>query len=271
VTTIVGILNCTPDSFSDGDPDATEGDLYERAEKLIDQGADIIDIGGDSTRPGSQCVGVEEEWSRIGRLIERVAHRIPVSVDTHKAEVARRAIRAGARYINDVGGASDHELVSVIAESQVSYIFMYSASEVPHVFVDGPARDQILDTLNNWIKGRISALTSAGIPSDRLIADTGMGAFVSRDPDVSLEILKRYGELQAPGGGLMFGCSRKGFLKRGEEESPSERDPLSSLYGALAVAKRSLDIPVYLRVHNVALQRNCIDTWRRLMKCPPAP
>lgn len=269
MTTIVGILNCTPDSFSDGDPGASEASLYERAQKLIDEGADIIDIGGDSTRPGSQCVSVEEEWSRIGKLIERVAHVISVSVDTHKAEVARRAIQAGARYINDVGGASDPELVSVVAQSQVSYIFMYSASEVPHVFADGPARGQILDTLNTWIKGRISVLTSAGIPSERLIADTGMGAFVSRDPDVSLEILKRYGDLQAPDGGLMFGCSRKGFLKRGDEESPSERDPLSSLYGALAVSKRSLGTPIYLRVHNVALQKTCIDTWRRLMKCPP--
>ncbi len=261
---VVGILNCTPDSFSDGDPSATDRSLYHRALQLIDDGADIIDIGGDSTRPGSSCVDVEEEWKRIGGIIERLAPHIPVSVDTHKVEIARRALIAGARFINDVGGACDPTLVDLIASSDAEYVFMYSASSIPHVFCEGPSRSEVLGTFNNWVKERISILGAAGISSKRLIADTGMGAFLSNDPAVSTEILQRYGELEAPCGGLMLGCSRKGFLKRTGEQEISDRDALSSLYGILAASKLAGRVPLYLRVHNVALQRGCLEAWREL-------
>ena len=262
--TIVGILNCTPDSFSDGDPHATESSLYDRALRLIDEGADVIDIGGDSTRPGSACVDLEEEWNRIGRLMERLVKRIPISVDTHKAEIARRAVMCGARFVNDVGGARDPALIDVVAASKVHYVFMYSASLIPHIFGQGPSKHRVIDTINGWIQERTSLLTSAGIPPERLIADAGMGAFASSDPEVSLEIVKRYDELRDPSGGLMLGCSRKGFLKLRDEKDASDRDPLSSLYGILAASKIPQELPLYLRVHNVALQRACIDAWRAL-------
>ncbi len=262
--TVVGILNCTPDSFSDGDPSATELTLYDKALRLIDEGADIIDIGGDSTRPGSSCVDLEEEWRRIGGIIERIAPRIPVSVDTHKVEIARRALECGARFVNDVGGASDPALVDLIAGSDACYVFMYSASSVPHVFSEGPSKHAVIGTLNAWIEKKLAMLNAAGISPSRLVADTGMGAFVSKDPEVSLEILQRYGELEAPAGGLMLGCSRKGFLKREGEQRAEDRDALSSLYGLLAASKVAGKFPVYLRVHNVALQRASLDAWREL-------
>jgi dihydropteroate synthase len=262
VITIVGILNCTPDSFSDGDPDATDINLYDKALRLIDEGADVIDIGGDSTRPGSVCVDLEEEWQRIGKLIERLAARIPVCIDTHKVEIARRALMCGARFINDVAGGTDPALINLVAASNAQYIFMYSASSVPHIFVEGPSKDEVMNTLNSWMRERIEALNAVGIPSERLIADTGMGAFVSRDPEVSFEIFKRYGELEPPCGGLMLGCSRKGFLKREGERKPSDRDALSSLYGILAASKLTDEVPFYIRVHNVALQRACVDAWK---------
>jgi dihydropteroate synthase len=264
VITVVGILNCTPDSFSDGDPNATHLTLYDKARRLIDDGAHVIDIGGDSTRPGSSCVDLEEEWTRIGGIIERIAPRIPVSVDTHKVEIARRALLCGARFVNDVGGACDPALVDLVAGSDASYVFMYSASSIPHVFAEGPSKHDVINTLNSWMRERISMLQTAGIPPARLIADTGMGAFVSSDPEVSLEILQRYGELEAPKGGLMLGCSRKGFLKRKEEQGVGDRDALSSLYGILAASKVAGKFPLYIRVHNVALQRACLDAWSEL-------
>jgi dihydropteroate synthase len=264
VITIVGILNCTPDSFSDGDPNATALTLYDKALRLIDDGADVIDIGGDSTRPGSQCVDLEEEWRRIGGVIERIAPRIPVSVDTHKVEIARRALMCGARFVNDVGGAGDPALVDLVAASDARYVFMYSAGSAPHVFSQGPTKDEVMSTVNTWIRNTIDRLNSAGIPSERLIADTGMGAFVSSDAGASLEILQRYGELVAPAGGLMLGCSRKGFLKRHNERALDDRDALSSLYGICAASKVAGRVPLYIRVHNVALQRASIDAWKGL-------
>ncbi len=262
--TVVGILNCTPDSFSDGDPTATRLTFYDKALRLIDDGAHVIDIGGDSTRPGSSCVDLEEEWARIGGIIERIAPRIPVSVDTHKVEIARRALMCGARFINDVGGACDPALVDLVAGSDAGYIFMYSASSIPHVFAEGPSKDDVVNTLNSWMREKSSMLEAAGIPPARLIADTGMGAFVSSNPDVSLEILQRYGELEPPKGGLMLGCSRKGFLKRKGERGVGDRDALSSLYGILAASKVAGKFPLYIRVHNVALQRACLDAWSEL-------
>lgn len=262
MTTIVGILNCTPDSFSDGDPHATEASLYDRALRLIDEGAAVIDLGGDSSRPGSQCVDLEEEWARIGGLIERIAHRVPISVDTHRAEIARRSLMSGARFINDIGGASDPEMIELVAASEAHYVFMYSASLIPHLFQEGPSTGEVIACINGWINERKSMLQAKGIPSERLIADSGMGAFVSSDPAVSLEILRCYDQLVAPRGGLMLGCSRKGFLRREGEQLSSERDPLSCLYAMLANAKLAgTGVPLYLRVHNVALQRACLEAW----------
>lgn len=134
--TLVGIVNCTPDSFSDGDPLATAVTYHDRALALIDAGADMLDVGGDSTRPGSLCVDDDEEWRRIAPIIEKLSHTIPISVDTHKAEVARRALQAGATVINDVSGGADPHLLEVVANASALYVCMFSASGIPHVFPD---------------------------------------------------------------------------------------------------------------------------------------
>jgi dihydropteroate synthase len=259
VISIVGILNCTPDSFSDGDPDLTPKKAYERALQLIDEGADLIDVGGDSTRPGSTCVDLEEEWQRIGSLIERLAVKVPISVDTHKAEIARRAIECGAKMINDVGAGADPDMARVVAGSNAQYVFMFSATGAPHVFSPGLSISDPVVHINEWLLRRAEYLQDQGIPAHRLIADTGMGGFVSADAAVSLEILKSYGDVWSPPGGLLFGCSRKGFLKRPGEHCISERDTLSCLYGVVAAGKLKPEVPVYIRVHNVALQRACLE------------
>lgn len=257
---IVGILNCTPDSFSDGDPEISPARLYDYGLKLIDDGADMIDIGGDSTRPGSICVDTDEEWRRIGSIVERLALRIPISVDTHKGEIARRAIDCGARVINDVGAGCDPEMRAVIAASDVSYVFMYSSSGVPHIFSKRLQDLVDVDVINKWIKARAESLQRDGIESSRLIADTGMGAFLGPDPALSEGVVSKYEKVWAPAGGLMFGCSRKGFLKRQGERNLLERDALSCMYGLVVAGKIGPGVPLYLRVHNVALQRAASPT-----------
>jgi dihydropteroate synthase len=254
----IGILNCTPDSFSDGSDTDDAESRYARAMQMIDAGAAGIDIGGDSSRPGSVCVGVEEEWRRIGGLVARLARHSWVSVDTHHVEVARRAIECGARCINDIGGGSDAAMRDLVARSGVQYIFMCSASGVPHSFESGASVENVFERVQGWISERVRLLLAAGIAESNLIADTGMGAFVSADPRASYELLRRYGELNPPQGGLLLGVSRKGFLRRPDELGMYERDTLSSFYGVVAAVQLAQRVPLYLRVHQVGLQQQCL-------------
>jgi dihydropteroate synthase len=260
-TTIVGILNCTPDSFSDGDQTLTPSALCERGQQLIDEGADMLDIGGDSTRPNSACPGVEEEWRRIAPVLAKLSGKIPCSVDTHHVEVARRAIEGGARLINDISGTLSPDMVSLVASHRVTYIFMFNAHGGPHLFGEGLRLPHAFSTIREWIASSVAHLTNAGLSAEKLIADPGMGAFLSDEPRVSWEVLSRFHELPAPRGGLLLGCSRKGFLRAPLEETPQSRDLRSCKAGAAAVSQVHASIPTYLRVHNVAMQRDVLTKW----------
>lgn len=260
-TTIVGILNCTPDSFSDGTQSLSPSALCDRAQQLIDEGADVLDIGGDSTRPGSTCPGVEEEWRRIAPALKAMRGKIPCSVDTHHVEVARRAIDFGAAFINDISGTLSADMVNLVVTHHVSYIFMFNAHHGPHIFGEGLQGSLAFSTMSDWISAAIDQLTTMGVPAEKLIADPGMGAFISRDPAVSWEVLSRFHELPAPNGGLLLGCSRKGFLATSPDEHPQSRDVRSCKAGAAAVSRVNPSIPTYLRVHNVAMQRQILNAW----------
>jgi dihydropteroate synthase len=260
--TVVGILNCTPDSFSDRSTDLSLHELVDQGRALINAGAHILDIGGDSTRPGSECPGVEEEWRRIEPVLRNLADKVPCSVDTHHAEIARRAISLGARLINDISGTLNEEMIEVIKASDASYIFMFNAFGAPHSFGDGLSVVNAFETIARWIRGATEKLIDAGISSERLIADPGMGAFISRDPRVSLDLLHRFAELPTPSGGVMLGCSRKGFLKLDGERDVAERDTLGARYGAMAASALQGRTPLYIRTHNAAAQLRALEDLR---------
>lgn len=259
-TRIIGILNCTPDSFSDSVGEVSHAHLTNYARRHIDEGADIIDIGGDSTRPGSICAGVEEEWRRISPILSSFAHHIPISVDTHHPEVARRAIDCGAAFINDVSGQRTPEMLYVVASSRATYIFMCNPHGGAHQFGGGFTLGSALSGISLWIGETIQLCLNAGIPAERLIVDPGMGAFVSDDPRVSWHIAENLGELPRTEGGILLGCSRKGFLKLLGEMDIDTKDGMSARIGAAAVQGVPSDVPTYLRVHNVARQREAILT-----------
>ena len=258
MTRIVGIVNCTPDSFSDGSTLASSHLFSERARRLIDDGADILDLGGDSTRPGSMCVGVEEEWARIAAVLTDVSSRIPCSVDTHHAEVARRAIENGAAFINDISGTLFPEMLDTVASSDVSYIAMFNPNNGAHRFGNDVPLESALRTISSWISNAIVMMKSHGIAEDKIIIDPGMGAFISSDPRVSWEILNRCHELPVTKGGLFIGCSRKGFLALPGETSISQRDERTSTLGREIAARVPSSIPLYLRVHNVTAQKSAL-------------
>ncbi len=232
--------------------------LIDHAHRLIDEGSDIIDIGGDSTRPGSLCPGVEEEWRRIAPLITKLAPRIPFSVDTHNSEVARRALESGASFINDVSGTRSPEMLEVLSKSSASYIFMFNPHGGAHIFGDGISLESAVSKVSSWIRETIQICLDAGISEARLIADPGMGAFLSADPLVSWIITENFGKLAHPAGGLLLGCSRKGFLKILGDLDMSLKDRHSAHIGAAAVRQLPGDVVTYLRVHNVVAQRDAL-------------
>jgi dihydropteroate synthase len=259
---VVGILNCTPDSFSDGVPEMNLGAFSERAQQLIDDGADMLDIGGDSTRPGSECCGSEEEWRRVGPILQAWAHRIPCSVDTHSVEVARRAVEAGVSCINDVSGVADPKMLALVAEAKVRYIAMYNPHGGAHLFGQGALLHGVIDSINGWISQVDQAFRAVGGESSNLICDSGMGAFLSQDSEVSWHVIRHYDSIQWPKGGAFFGCSRKGFLHKSGESLLHERDVATAECGVLVATKISSRTPLYLRVHNPRLQRAAIEQWR---------
>ncbi|MFN4895757.1 MAG: dihydropteroate synthase [Pseudomonadota bacterium] len=272
---LLGIVNCTPDSFSDGvgylfDPQTGDrshsSDLFcERAQALIDQGAEMIEVGGDSTRPGSFCTEDEEEWLRISPVISRFAGKLPVSVDTHKAEIARRAIDSGAFMINDITGGNQNELLEVVAKSQVLYTYMFNAYGAAHIFTQTamPLRvETCISTLSLWAQQKAKTISEYGIPFERQILDPGMGGFLSPDADVSRTVAERFWEIQSPISQRMLGCSRKGFLRQKNELSILDRDLPSAHLGMRVSASTPPGSTLFLRIHNVSLHRRLLDQLR---------
>lgn len=244
---LVGVLNVTPDSFSDGATEKTLAVQIVRAKALMDQGAALIDIGGDSTRPGSVCVGSEEEWERIGPLVKEISSKFPVSVDTHHPETAQKALSAGAIMINDISGG-DEEMFKIVARHNAQIVLMHSRCSRPHVF-DLPRPNDLLASIGEFFEKRITLAAKCGVKREQLIFDPGMGAFLSADPDDSYLLIKKIQNLKkfSP---LYVGVSRKGFLTKLTDETAAERDSVSALVSAL-VLRNLDDAKIYLRSHSL--------------------
>lgn len=262
---IFGILNITPDSFSDGG--SFDGDsAAAAAESMIRAGADVIDVGGDSTRPGSVCVGPEEEWGRIAGVVRSLAPRHPVSVDTHHAEVASKAIETGAQFINDVSAGADPRMFEVLARSDARLVLMHSASGVPHDFsadrlAGVPARE-VVDRISEFLEERVGAALRAGIPEERLVVDPGMGAFLGNDPERSWAVLERLSTLRPLRLPILLGVSRKGFLRSYGGDAPRDRDAVSAHVASLA--RRAIGRRLYVRVHEVGVTRRFFEVADRV-------
>lgn len=249
---IAGVLNITPDSFSDGGRYFSPETALSRAREMLSKGADLIDIGGDSTRPGSNCVGEDEELRRILPVVEELSSEAQISVDTHHAAVADAALKAGAKIINDISGGGDPEMFKTAASLGGKIIIMYSRCPKPHDFSLEPQGD-IIQNCKAFFFSKLEIARRAGLRDDSIILDPGMGAFISANPDRSFELISRISELREFGLPIMLGISRKGFLKRPGEETPADRDLLSAELAAQAVSRLSGVGEVYIRAHNAAI------------------
>ncbi|MBK1835106.1 dihydropteroate synthase [Roseibacillus ishigakijimensis] len=215
----MGILNVTPDSFSDGGKWSRRDSAVVRARALVAEGADLIDVGGESTRPGSDAVALEEELERVVPVIEALAREeeVPLSVDTCKPEVARQALAAGASVVNDISGLRDPEMVRLCAQSDCGVVVMHMKG-VPKTMQAAPFYEDVVAEVRDYFVERLRTLEAAGIARERLCWDPGIG-FGKRLQD-NLALLHATGEFTIGGCPVMMGLSRKSFLGEllGEKE-----------------------------------------------------
>lgn len=259
---IMGILNVTPDSFSDDGRFFTLQKAVQRGLALLEEGADILDIGGEASGPGSVDVSVQEELRRVIPVIKKIIHLRPravISVDTYKAPVARQAIAAGARIINDITALrGDPEMTEVIAQTGTLVVLMYSKDPTPRTTRIKKRYRDVMQTIKDFLKERIGFAFRSGIKKNRIILDPGMGAFVSAIPKYSYEILERLAQLKPLGCPILVGASRKSFLPGavGQRFEPT-------LATHLIAVQNGADI---IRVHEVLAHRRMLETWQRLAR-----
>lgn len=246
-TRIMGVLNVTPDSFYDGGRYWDPYTAVRHGQRMAEEGADIIDVGGESTRPGAEPVRLEEELRRVIPVIERLKDRAgqPISIDTRKAEVARRAIGAGAGMVNDVSGmTADPEMVETVASAGVPVVIMHTAG-TPQDMQRNPGYRDTVGEIVDWLGARIEHAVAHGIRRSRIIVDPGIG-FGKRLSDNLLLIrsLASFRKLNCP---ILIGPSRKAFIGRVLDAEKDERMEGTAAAVALSVANGASII----RVHDV--------------------
>ncbi len=259
-TYIVGVLNVTPDSFSDGGLYYRLEAALKQAERLIEAGADIIDIGGESTRPFSKPVPAEEELSRVIPVIEAIRKRfdIPISIDTYKAKVAKEALEAGAQLINDISALRfDPQMSQVVAEYQAPVILMHMKGTPQTMQID-PSYEDVIGEIKDFLVRRAEEAQRAGIKKEKIILDPGIG-FGKRFED-NLKIIKEIKAFFDLGYPIMLGPSRKSFLGQILDKEARERDT-----GTMAVVALAAYQGVHLiRVHNVEMAVDTIKVIQAL-------
>jgi dihydropteroate synthase len=262
---IMGIINVTPDSFSDGGDFARPDTAIAHGMRLIEEGADIIDVGGESTRPGSSGIGAEDELARIRPVIVALVKAgAVVSVDTRRAVVMREALAAGARIVNDVTALTfDPDSLRTVAGSGASVVLMHMRGD-PATMQKAPHYDDAPAEIAAYLAGRVGACRAAGMPMDRIAVDPGIG--FGKTVDHNVQILAALDRFHAIGVAVLVGLSRKSFIaKLSRGEVPKDRAP-GSIAGALAAVMRGADI---VRVHDVAATRQALAVWQAVAGARP--
>jgi len=248
---IIGALNVTPDSFHDGGKFTSVEKAVKRAGQMLQEGADIIEIGGESTGPKSADVSLEEELQRVVPVIRAIRKKFPtaaLSVDTYKSTVAQSAIAEGAVMINDVtAGRSDAQMFSVIARSFARIVLMYAKDPTPRTTIEDRQYDDVVKTIVDFLRERKSLAMKKGIPEDRIILDPGLGHFVSSDARYSFQIIRRLREFQSLRCPIFLSPSRKSFLAGRENLKTGDRLPGTIAASSIAV----LHGATYIRTHDV--------------------
>lgn len=254
-TLIMGILNVTPDSFSDGGLHYNLEDAVAHALKMAEEGADIIDIGGESTRPGSEPVSLKEELRRVIPVIKAIREEsdIPISIDTYKAEVAEEALLAGADMVNDISALRfDEEMKDLVAKYQIPVVLMHMQG-TPKTMQENPTYTDVVVEISAFFKERIAEACAAGISEDNVIIDPGIG--FGKRLEHNLEIIRKLAEFKSLGRPILLGTSRKSFIGQITKAPVAER-----LEGTIASTiigiMNGADI---VRVHDVRQVKRAVE------------
>jgi dihydropteroate synthase len=252
---IMGVVNVTPDSFSDGGCYASYGPALVHARTLLEEGADILDIGGESTRPGAAPVPLDEERRRVLPVVEAlVGCGVPVSVDTRKPELMREAVAAGASLVNDISAGEGEGALEAIAATDAGVCLMHKQGE-PQTMQQAPHYQDVVAEVRDYLAARADAAIAAGIARERIVLDPGFG--FGKTFEHNLALLRNLHELTALGFPVLAGLSRKAMLGRITGRGPDAR-VYASAAAALFAAERGARV---LRVHDVTATRDAVAVW----------
>ena len=259
----MGVVNVTPDSFSDGGEFLDSGAAIAHGRRLAADGADILDVGGESTRPGSEGVGADEETRRVLPVVTALAGPegpgVPVSIDTSKAAVAEAALDAGAEIVNDVTALrADPDLAGLCAERECTVALMHMLGE-PRTMQDNPVYDDVVDDIKLFLAERIDYATAAGISRERIWVDPGIG--FGKTLEHNLELMRRLGEFRELGCPILFGSSRKSFNGKLTGAEADERIGGTIASSVIAVANGA----EVVRVHDVAEVRQAVTVAEAIL------
>ncbi len=263
VTRIMGVVNLTPDSFSgDGICDLPIANIIDFVERMIRDGANIIDIGGESSKPGARPVTIKEEVARVIPVIKAINKRfkVPISTDTYKPEVARRALDSGAVIINDITGLRNQEMIKLVSRYRAGIIIMHMKGNSPRVMQNKPNYCSLIDEIIGYLGQAVERAEAAGVKKDKIIIDPGLG--FGKTAEHNLEILRRLKDFKVLGKPLLIGSSRKSFIGKILKAEPQER--LSgSLSACVLAAQNGAHI---VRVHDVKAVKQALAVCTAINK-----
>ncbi len=258
----MGVINITPDSFSDGGLYLSTQTAIAHAKNLIAEGADILDIGGESTRPGSQPVSIDEELNRVIPVLEALIEtNIPISVDTSKPEVMKQAIAAGAFMINDINALHSPEALEIVAQNDHVQVCLMHMRGTPQTMQMNPQYKDIVSEVKDFLQQRLHAAKAAGISQDRLVIDPGFG--FGKTLQHNLALLNQLNELTALGVPVLAGLSRKSMLGTITGNSVDHRIHESIAAALLAVIKGAKIV----RVHDVKASKDALSIYTAMQNC----
>ncbi len=260
---IFGILNITPDSFSDGGKFNSVNTARKKINELVMDGADVIDIGAESTRPNAQILTIDEEWERLKPVLEIIKKeniKTPVSIDSRNPETLKKALDYGVAYINDVSGLQNEAIISLVKEYDVKAVFMHSLTVPADKNINIPENEDVVSFLKNWAINKIENLKKFGVKGEALVVDPGLG--FGKTAKQSFEIIKRVGEFKDLNIPILIGHSEKSFLSLFTDKNAGERNIETNIVTSYLVSQ-NVD---YIRVHNVTEAKRAINIGLELLK-----